>query len=207
MMFIELFVPEGTLAPERLRRLAERLGTVAELTEGEKIYEGWEQVLGSLFQVVVHEPRVWVVDQHALGADAAPRYMVRFHVPGPWRKAMSGAVVAYATKVISEVEADSGRPYREPVVQVQVMGVTEGSMGVFGKAVDSEGIVEMMSDPYREDLARGRAARDPLCGVIVPLNDDTVTLEWEGTLHAFCCSDCREEFLRKQRKREEKAPA
>ncbi|WP_435112286.1 hypothetical protein [Nocardiopsis synnemataformans] len=34
MMFIELFVPKGSLAPERIRRLAERLGTVTELTEG-----------------------------------------------------------------------------------------------------------------------------------------------------------------------------
>ncbi|MFD6952984.1 YHS domain protein [Nocardiopsis sp. TSRI0078] len=207
MMFIELFVPRCTLDPERLRRLAERLGTVAELTEGEEIYEGWEQVLGSLFQVVVHEPRVWVVDQHALGADAAPRCMVRFHVPGPWRKAMSEALVTYATRVVADVESDSERPYREPVVQVQVMGVTEGSMGVFGGAVDSAAIVELMSDPYREDLAEGRAVRDPLCGVISPLEDGTVTLEREGTLHAFCCADCRDEFLRKEGRREERAPA
>ncbi|WP_150254129.1 YHS domain protein [Nocardiopsis deserti] len=205
MMFIELFVPKGSLAPERLRRLAERLGTVTELTEGEEIQPGWDRVLGSLMQVVVHEPEVWVVGQRVLGTDTAPRYAVRFHVPGPWRKAMSDALVAYATRVIAEVGADAERPYREPVVQVQVVGVTEGSMGVFGRAVDSEALVELISEPYAEDLARGRAVRDPLCGVVVPLNDTAVTLEWEGTLHGFCCSDCREEFLRKQRR--EAAPA
>ncbi|WP_019610674.1 hypothetical protein [Nocardiopsis sp. CNS-639] len=205
MFFIELFVPKGALAPERLRRLAERLGTVTELTEGEEIQPGWEQVLGSLMQVVVHEPEVWVVGQRVLGADAAPRYAVRFHVPGPWRKAMSDALVSYATRVVADAEADAERPYREPVVQVQVVGVTEGSLGVYGRAVDSDALVELISEPYAEDLARGRAVRDPLCGVAVPLNDTAVTLEWKGTLHGFCCSDCREEFLRKQRK--EAAPA
>ncbi|WP_241480412.1 YHS domain protein [Nocardiopsis halotolerans] len=199
-MFIELFVPRGSLDPERLRRLAACLGNVTELTEGERIQPGWEQVLGSLMQVVVHQPEVWVVDQRVLDAVAAPRYVVRFHVPGPWRKAMSDALVSYATRVVADVEADAERPYREPVVQVQVVGVTEGSMGVYGRTVDSEGLVELMSEPYRKDFDEGRAVRDPLCGVIVPLDGTAVTLEWEGTLYGFCCSACREEFLRRQRK-------
>ncbi|WP_067970828.1 YHS domain protein [Nocardiopsis trehalosi] len=199
MMFIELSVPRGSVPPERLRRVAERLGTVTELTEGEAIPSGWERALGSLMQVVVHEPAVWVVDQHALGADPAPRYAVRFHVPGPWRKAISDALVAYATRIIAESEADAERPYREPVVQVQVVGVSEGGLGVYGRTVGSEEIVEMMGASYEGDLAEGRAARDPLCGVIVPLDGTATTLEWRGALHAFCCDGCRDEFLRKER--------
>ncbi|MEU2946466.1 YHS domain protein [Nocardiopsis alba] len=200
MMFIELFVPRGSLAPERIRHMAERLGDVEALSEGEEMHDGWRRVMESLIQVVVHEPLMWAVDRRALDPGAAPRYVVRFHVPAPWRKAMSPNLIAYATKVISEVEADPERPYRDPVVQVQVVGVTEGSLGLYGEPVDSERLVEIIGEPYRQDLAEGRAVRDPLCGVIVPLNDSTVTLEWEGTTHGFCCTGCREEFLRKKDK-------
>ncbi|MFD7364745.1 YHS domain protein [Nocardiopsis alba] len=200
MMFIELFVPHGSVAPEGIRHMAERLGDIAALTEGEEMHDGWRRVMDSLNQVVVHEPRVWAVDRRALAHDTAPRYVVRFHVPAPWRKAMSPDLVAYATRVVSEVETDPERPYWEPVVQVQIVGVTEGSLGLYGEPVDSERLVELIGEPYRRDLAEGRAVRDPLCGVIVPLNDDTVTLDWEGTTHGFCCSGCREEFLRKKDK-------
>ncbi|MEE2040492.1 YHS domain protein [Nocardiopsis sp. CT-R113] len=200
MIFIELFVPRGSLGAEPRRRLAERLGNVVELTHGEETQEGWEAVLGSLLQVVVHEPELWVVDQRLLESGAAPRYLVRIHVPAPWRKAMSEHMITYVTKVISEVESDARRPYLEPVVQVQVLGVTEGSYGLLGRATDSDGIVELMNEPYREEYERGRAVLDPICKMYVPLNDTAITLEWEGTLHGFCCTACREEFLEKRQK-------
>ncbi len=199
MIFIELFVPRGTLDGDRRRRLAEALGDVTRLARGEDMQDGLRQAVGSLLQVVVHEPEVWVVDQ-GVAADGAPRYVVRAHVPGPWRKAVAGAVVEYVTEAVAEVEDDPRRPYREPVVQVQVMGVAEGSLGVLGRAVDSAAIVDLMNEPRREDYEQGRALLDPVCGVYVVLDESAVTLERDGVLHGFCCAGCRDAFIEKEEK-------
>ncbi|MFE3461715.1 YHS domain protein [Nocardiopsis aegyptia] len=197
MMFIELFASPGALDADTRERVAERLGSVWELTEGEGILPEAMAVLGSLVQVVVHEPVTWVGSERALAPDSAPHFMIRVHVPGPWRKAMSDHVVAYTTAILTESVAGSGR---EPVVHVHVLGVPEGGIGVAGKPVTSDGIVEMMSEPYEQDRADGRAVKDPLCGVTVPLNESAVTLELDGTLYGFCCADCREEFAAKRRR-------
>ncbi|MEU0491209.1 YHS domain protein [Nocardiopsis sp. NPDC006139] len=199
MIFIELFVPRGTLDGDRRRRLAEALGDVTRLARGEDMQDGLRQAVGSLLQVVVHEPEVWVVDQ-GVAADGAPRYVVRAHVPGPWRKAVAGAVVEYVTEAVAEVEDDPRRPYREPVVQVQVVGVAEGSLGVLGRAVDSAAIVDLMNEPRREDYEQGRALLDPVCGVYVVLDESAVTLERDGVLHGFCCAGCRDAFIEKEEK-------
>ena len=199
MIFIELFVPRGTLDGDRRRRLAEALGDVTRLARGEEMQEGWKRVMGSLLQVVVHEPEVWVVDQ-GVAADGVPRYVVRAHVPGPWRKSMAQSLVEHVTEAVAEIEDDPRRPYREPVVQVQVVGVAEGSLGVLGRSVDSDGIVELMNEPYREDYEQGRAVVDPLCGVYVVLDESAVTLERDGVLHGFCCAGCRDAFIEKEEK-------
>ncbi|MGQ4271455.1 YHS domain-containing protein [Nocardiopsis changdeensis] len=199
MIFIELFVPRGTLDGDRRRRLAEALGDVTRLARGEDMQDGLRQAVGSLLQVVVHEPEVWVVDQ-GVAADGAPRYVVRAHVPGPWRKAVAGAVVEYVTEAVAEVEDDPRRPYREPVVQVQVVGVAEGSLGVLGRAVDSAAIVDLMNEPRREDYEQGRALLDPVCGVYVVLDESAVTLERDGVLHGFCCAGCRDAFIEEEEK-------
>jgi hypothetical protein len=195
MMFVELFAPKGTLDADRRRRVAERLGSLHELTEGEEsIGAGTAQVFRSMFQVVVHEPDVWVAAERVHDPADRPRYLVRVYVPGPWRKDMSQAVVSYVTKVL--IDSDG----RDPIVQVHVLGVPEGGIGLDGQVRTSEAIVEMMSAPYQDDLATGRAARDPLCGVIVPMDDDAVTLEEDGVLHAFCCAGCRDAYVDKRRK-------
>jgi YHS domain-containing protein/phenylpyruvate tautomerase PptA (4-oxalocrotonate tautomerase family) len=197
MMFIELFASRGALDAAARERVAERLGSVWELTEGEGVLPEAMGVLASLFQVVVHEPDTWVIDGQALAPDAAPYFTVRVHVPGPWRKAMSDHVIAYTTAILTEAVGGSGR---EPVVHVHVLGVPEGGIGVGGKPVTSDGIVEMMSRPYEPDMAAGRAVKDPLCGVTVPLNETSVTLELDGTVYGFCCAGCRDEFADKRRR-------
>lgn len=200
MMFIEIFVPKDTLRPQQRQELARRVGSVLELTEGEGLHAGWTEVIGSLFQVVLHEPETWVVDQQLLGSDSAPRYLVRVYVPAPWRKDMSSHMISYITNVIRDIDDTPERFDTEPVVQVHVHGVSEGGIGLYGKPTGSEQIVELISAPYQQELENGQALEDPLCGVVVPLNDDAVTLELDGTLYAFCCQDCSAEFQRKRAK-------
>ncbi len=202
MMFIELFVSRGALDPERRRRVAQRLGTIEELGDGdgtgERMAPRSAAVYAEMFQVVVHEPETWVVAENELAATDAPRCLVRISVPGPWRKDLSETLISYATRIIADEFDDSELPYRLPTVQVHVIGVTEGSIGMLGRAVSSTDLVDMLSDPYRDDAEAGRALRDPLCGVLVPLDEHTPTVELDGELYAFCCDGCRTEFLAKR---------
>lgn len=206
MMFIELFVSKGALDPEQRRRVAERLSTIQELDDGDPEGEATQMasrsaaVAASMFQVVVHEPEIWVASEKALERGDPPRCLVRVHVPGPWRKDMSETLVSYATRIVAEAVDDGDRPYREPTVQVHVVGISEGSIGLFGEVATSEDIVGMLSKPYEQDAAEGRALKDPMCGVLVPLEENTATLELDGVLYAFCCSGCRQGFLEKRRK-------
>ncbi|GAB2711993.1 hypothetical protein [Nocardia thraciensis] len=202
MIFIELFLSEGALDPAQRGRIAQRLGTIHELGAGKPGNEGEEMasrsaaVFASMFQVVVHEPRIWVAGEHALTEQDPPHCLVRIHVPGPWRKDMSETLISYATRIVSDE-----LPYRRPNVQVHVVGVSEGSIGMLGRTVRSEDLVEMLSDPYRADAETGKALKDPVCGVLVPLDDNTTTLEINGELYAFCCRGCRAEYVAKREKR------
>lgn len=202
MMFVEVFVTKGTFSAEQRERVARRLGTIEEMgdeSDGEAMAAESAAVYGSMFQVVVHEPEVWVVSERVRAPQDPPRCVVRMWVPGSWRMSVSDTMISYATRIVAEEFADA-RPYTEPTVQVHVVGITEGSIGMMGRAVTSEGLVEMMSKPYEQAEQEGKALRDPLCGVLVPLDDNAVTLELEDELYAFCCKGCRSAFIQKKRK-------
>jgi len=206
MMFIELFLSEGALGPAQRRRVAQRLGTIHELGNAEPDNEIEDMaprsaaVFASMFQVVVHEPQIWVAGENALTEQNLPHCLVRIHVPGPWRKDMSETLISYATRIVADEFDDGDLPYRRPTVQVHIVGVSEGSIGMLGQVRRSEDLVAMLSEPYRNDAAAGRALKDPLCGVLVPLAADTATAELDGELYAFCCRGCRAEYLAKRDK-------
>jgi YHS domain-containing protein len=188
MLFIELFVAKGHLTADRRRKIAQRF--LSSMTKGEETDPRSQAVFNSQFHVVVHEPETWIVGEEP--AEAGGSYMVRVHVPGPWRKDTSEHVIAAFTQVILDEDPGAG-------VQVHVLGVPEGSMGVRGEPKTSADLVEMMNEPLQQDLAEGRAVVDPICDMIVPLAT-APTLEWEGTLYGFCCEGCRTEFVKKQEK-------
>lgn len=204
MIFIELFVPKGALGPDRRRRVAERLGSIEELgagTEGESdMAAGSAAVFGSMFQVVVHEPEVWVVGERALGPEDRPRYLVRVHVPGPWRKDLSATVISDVTRIVAQECAVGDAAYRDLDIQVHVIGVSEGSIGMRGEVTTSHGIVELMNRPLADAATRGEALEDPMCGMLVPLGPATATVELDGELFAFCCGGCRDGFVEKRRR-------
>lgn len=194
MMFVELFAPKGVLGAEERRRLVMRLGALEGLVPEEQRHAGVGPVFGSMFHVVVHEPEHWVRAGRLVEPETNPVFVVRIHVPGPWRKDMSEYLVQHVTGVLTKFADETGTA-RQASVQVHVLGVPEGGLGVDGQVRTSTRLVDMMGEPYEEDLAAGRALRDPLCGVIIPLNDHAVTLELDGTLYGFCCAGCRDEFV------------
>lgn len=204
MVLIELYVPKDSLSQEQRRQLAERL--VHEMTTGESAPEAVLEAARAFFQVVAHAPETWIVDGRAVDPAEPPRYIVRVTVPAAWRKEMSEHVIALITRVIAEMDANPQRLYEEPHVWVQVVGILEGSYGLFGKVMRSTDIVEEMVRPMTEagadallrDPPPGMAI-DPVCGMTVPMGETAVTWVHEGTTYAFCSTACRTVFKERQR--------
>jgi YHS domain-containing protein len=209
MMFLELFVPRGTLRTDQLPRLAERLTMkqllthveairdVVDATEAASANAGVVDFLDSINHVVVHEIGTWIADGRRLDPTEPPRYVARVYVPGPWRKAMSAFLIASITRALSQADTDPERLYRKPHVEVHVIGVPEGGYGVFGRVVGESALLDMISQaktdiPAPEDPG---VLIDPVCGMVAV--DMVDTLEHEGTVYGFCSPGCRRHFADK----------
>ncbi len=208
MMFIELFVPKGTLSEEQRRRLSERL--ITEFMTGEEEQSAPSGVIEAnraIQQVVIHEPDTWIVGGKPIAPNEPPRYLVRVSIPASWRKQMSAEVISRVTRVLAETEPNPQRLYQEPVAWVHVIGVPEGGYGTFGKALEGTDLIKMITKPYRESPEREALIKsappgtpiDPICGMSVPLSDSALTLEHEGTIYAFCSAGCRQVFIEELR--------
>jgi YHS domain-containing protein len=84
--------------------------------------------------------------------------------------------------------------YREPCVEVHVIGVPEGGYGVFGRVVGESALLDMISDaktdsPTPDDPG---VLIDPVCGMAA--SDMVTTLEHEDTTYGFCSPGCRRHF-------------
>ncbi|MGH3373165.1 MAG: YHS domain-containing protein, partial [Actinoallomurus sp.] len=209
MMFLELFVPRGAYSTDDQRRLAERLtmkqllthvdaiADVVDAAEAASANAGVVDFLDAINHVVVHEIGTWIVDGRALGPAEPPRYVARVYVPGPWRKAMSGFLIAAITRALSQADAEPERLYREPHAEVHVIGVPEGGYGVSGRVVGESALLDMISQaktdtPVPDDPS---VLIDPVCGMAA--TETGGTLEREGTTYGFCSPGCRRHFADK----------
>ncbi len=220
MMFAELFVPKGTFSQEELRRLAGRLTQRGLLDKAQELAGDQDMLTGahtdpgvlkfldSISHVIVHEPAVWIAAGEPV-EPAEPRYVVRVHVPNPWRKELTPHLVTSITAILADAERaagrDAGRLHDRPHAEIHVVGTAEGAYGAFGRVVGESALNDLISQARSVDpdaLPSGMAM-DPICGMTVPLEKATITLEHEGTTYAFCCEGCRRHFL----KRQQAAPA
>ncbi|SFK49892.1 YHS domain-containing protein [Streptomyces pini] len=211
MLLIEVYVPRGSLSEEERQALGRRIVDTLMVEDDSHAVEVID-AQRAITQVLVHEPATWVLGQRPASDPAdPPRYLVRVTVPASWRKDVSGHTVEIITDVLAETERAAGRDpervRREPHAVILVDGVSEGGIGVHGRAVSSLDLMELVSRPYR-DSATGRQAQaqapdpgsrqgrlvDPVCGMSVELDDSTLTLVHEGTLYGFCHGLCRRTF-------------
>ncbi|MER7408882.1 hypothetical protein [Streptomyces cacaoi] len=205
MLLIEVFVPRGALDEEEREALAERLIDTLMVEDDSHAIEILE-AQRTLTHVLVHTPATWVLGRRPK-ADPAdpPRYLVRVTVPASWRKEMSGYTVEIVTEVLAETERAAGRDpervRREPDAVVLVEGVSEGGIGLHGRAMGSMDLTELISRPYRDDAAARPAPDpppgsliDPVCGMRVDLDGSPLTLVHEGVLYGFCHGMCRRAF-------------
>ncbi|MFW6693461.1 hypothetical protein [Streptomyces sp. MAR4 CNX-425] len=205
MLLIEVFVPAGALNEEERQTLARRLVDTLMVEDDSHAIEIID-AQRALTQVLVHEPATWYLGQRP-AADPAdpPRYLVRVTVPASWRKEMCDHTVRIVTDVLAESERAAGRDpdrvRREPHAIVLVDGITEGGVGIQGKAMSSLDLTELISRPYRDESAARPAPEppqgqliDPVCGMAVDLDDSALTLVHEGVLYGFCHGLCRRAY-------------
>jgi YHS domain-containing protein len=205
MILIELFAPAGVLDPARHQRLGKRLIDALMGTEDAHA----EAVMDSaraLTQVLIHEPTAWITgDRHPVDPADPPRYLIRVSAPAAWRKEMSAHAIDRLTQALAETEAEAGRdPDRlrdQPHALVHVVGIAEGSLGLCGRPMGSLDLIQHMTAPHRDAIAHlptdhlpPGTVIDPVCGMTVDLNTTDLTLEVDGTLHAFCNGQCRRIF-------------
>jgi YHS domain-containing protein len=209
MMFLELFVPRGAFGAEALPGLAERLtlrqllthvdviGDVVAASGQPVVNPGVMDFVESISHVVVHEIGTWIAGDRLLGPAVPPRYVARVYVPGPWRKALSAFLIASITRALAETDPDPDRFYREPRVEVQVIGVAEGGYGTFGRVIAESALLDMISEAKTDTPAPGDPAVliDPVCGMAA--SGAVVVLEHDGTTYGFCSPGCRRHFADK----------
>lgn len=208
MIHLELFVARGTFGAVERRRLAERLTMKELLTHVDAVRHvldanqaasanaGVMDFLESINHVIVHEIGTWIVNGQPRGPEEPPRYLVRAYVPGPWRKSLSAFLIATITRALSQSEAEPGSFYREPRVEVQVIGVPEGGYGVFGRVVGEADLLDMISEAKSDPPAIDPGVLiDPVCGMVA--TGMVATLEHDGTTYGFCSPGCRRHFAKR----------
>ena len=229
MTFIELFAPAGTLDDAQRSHLGERLVTELIRADGappEIIERGREMTW-----LVVHEPEVWTVGGRPVGPADPPRYVVRVSVPGGHlNEGMRAELVSRLTGVIAEVEDDPRRVYEHPDAWVHVHEVPNGHFGAFGQIVTTEDITRMAvtgerphaptseprTDGHGPEPATGgptprdpatQEVIDPICGMTVVLDGESLTLDVDGTTYGFCSAICRDLFAGRRASGEGGSPA
>ncbi|RBQ11654.1 YHS domain protein [Spongiactinospora rosea] len=205
MLLIDVFVPRGALSEEERQALGRRLIDTLMVEDDSHAIEILD-AQRTITQVLLHEPSTWVLGQRPAQDPAGPpRYLVRVTVPASWRKEMCEHVVDIVTDVLAETERSAGREpgrlRREPHAVILVEGISEGGVGIQGRAMSSLDLTELLSRPYRDQTSGRPGPRtaqggliDPICGMGVDLDDSTLTLVHEGVLYGFCHGLCRRAF-------------
>lgn len=92
-----------------------------------------------------------------------PRFLVRAHVPGPWRKDLSETLSCGVTRILVQECGVAETAYSDLDVQVHVVGVPECGIGLRGAVTTSQGIVDLMDRPLSEAAVRGEVLRPAGC--------------------------------------------
>lgn len=204
MMLIEVDVHAGVLDVAERRALGRRL-LGALMPEDDSHHPEVLDAERHHVQALVRENDAWVLGVVTEDPADPPRYLVRVTVPGSWRKDMSATVVEVVTQVLADTEAEAGRDpqhvLRAPHAMVHVLGVSEGSVGLYGTAMSSRALEDHATAAFREALLDGRVPSpgpgkllDPVCGMVVDDTPTVLTLEHDGVRHGFCGLSCRRFF-------------
>lgn len=205
MLFIELFVPRGTLSIHQRRALSGRLidevmrAPDAPATLDDAIARG-----RALAQAVVQESDAWSSGGQVVGPPDGARYVVRVTLPaGHLTDGMRAELITRITQVVAAIDDQPGRLEREPRLWIYLAEVPDGNMGSLGRVLRLGDLMNVLlrpddapaNEPVAAAAAAANSAIDPVCGMPVALTDTAITLAHDGTTYAFCCGGCRDVFI------------
>lgn len=203
MMFVEVLTTRGSLTERQRDRINTRF--IEQMTgHGEDGAEGGapEEVLQTargLFQLTFHEADAWFVGAQRIADGQQARFVVRASVPQAWLQETSAHLIKTMTGILAEIDGGE-RLYEEPHAWIHVVGIADGSIGVFGQPHSGNDIVKLITKSHREspkppsDLPAEKGF-DPVCGMTVPWKYAAGTAEHEGVRYAFCSRGCHEVFV------------
>lgn len=141
MPFVELFVPKGSLDPERREEIGGRLVSEVMIAEGAPDTEAAR----SISWLVVNEIDAWFVGGRQLPAGEKPRYVVRVGVPaGSMDDDKRRDIVRRVTRVLADADTDPGRFAQATSAWVHINEIPEGNWGARGEIVRFEDIVTLV---------------------------------------------------------------
>jgi phenylpyruvate tautomerase PptA (4-oxalocrotonate tautomerase family) len=141
MPFVEIFVPKGALSRTQQEAISQRL--VAEVMDVEGAPDTPEA--RSISWLVMHKMDAWSVGGRPVGADEAPRFVVRIAVPaGSLDDVKRKLMMARVNDLLVEIDG-SDRLRNSPEAWVHINEVPEGNWGAFGRVVSLNDIAEYVT--------------------------------------------------------------
>ncbi len=132
MPFVEVFSSPGTPRPEQREQIAKRL--VAEVMAGEGAPD--TENARAISWLVWHDLAAWSIGGELVGADEAPRYVVRVTMPAPALTDQKREdVIARVTRVLADADDDPERFYNSAAAFVLLNAVPDGDWGGVGQVV------------------------------------------------------------------------
>lgn len=143
-LFVELFVPKGTLDDDIRDRIGGRLITEVIRTAEGGTSEVIERARSHAWSVV-HEPAAWSVGARTVNASESPRYLVRVSMPaGHLTDQTRADLIERVTRALSEIDGNPPRIYHEPTVWVHINEIPDGNIGGFGQVMRTSDILDMV---------------------------------------------------------------
>lgn len=151
----------------------------------------------SLTAVTFTQPPLWMAGGEVLDGQTPRRYVVRVWVPEAWHGDTAAHAVQAVTRALATVEDDPGRLEHDPHAWVHVLAVPESGCGVLGRQATSSDLVRLVTARTHDGPATEPppgSVLDPVCGMVVRLDDRALTLDHEGVTYGFCAEGCRRVF-------------
>lgn len=199
MFLIEIACPRGALTDDDRSALA---GEVCQVLVGaeEGVAEETMRRARAMTHVGFRELDGWTTGDGPWTPGNAPPLWVTLTVPEAWRAEMSRTAMGAVRRGVRRLDRLHAWQRTEGDLWVNLVGITDGSIGMDGKSCTADEVVGQMTAEYRtqNDAAAAAGADlpegvviDPMCGMHVRLRPGALTLNHEGQTMGFCASACR----------------
>lgn len=134
------------------------------------------------------------------GQSAAPLWLT-VTVPGQWQQEIARPLIGLIRRAVRRLDERRGWQRGGGELWINITGIADGSIGLNGKPMTADGVLEYMTEEFRArpddgpELPEGVVV-DPMCGMQVRLGPRAITLDRGDSVHGFCAESCRGAYAR-----------